>query len=94
MWRYQIKYTDSIAKVDRQEGGCPIDCSLKTRDGHYQRPSEQYVQPLLESMKYVARRTRIVAPARSTILRRVGLLAALSSAGRGPLILLVVGIPF
>ena len=29
-------------------------------------PSEQYAQPLLESMTYVARRQRIVAPARST----------------------------
>ena len=88
----QIEYTGFIAKVGRQEGGYPIDCRLKTRDRHYQRPSEQYAQPLLESMIYVARRTRIVAPARSTILRRVGLLAALSSAARGPLIF-VVGIP-
>ena len=47
---------------------------------NYQRPLEQCAQPLLESMIFVARRTRIVAPARSTILRRVGLLAALSSA--------------
>jgi hypothetical protein len=44
-------------------------------------------------MIYVVRRPRIVAQARSTILRRVGLLAALSSAARGPLILFVVGIP-
>jgi len=49
-----------------------------------QRPSEQYAQPLLESKIYLARRTRIEAPARSTILRRVGLLEALSSAARGP----------
>ena len=49
-----------------------------------QRPSGQYAQPLLESKIYVARRTRIEAPARSTILRRVGLLEALSSAARGP----------
>jgi len=48
-----------------------------------QRPSEQYAQPLLESKIYVARRTRIEAPASSTILRRVGLLEALSSAARG-----------
>jgi len=88
----QIEYTGSIAKVGRQEVGCPIDCRLKTRGGHYQRPSEQYAQPLLESMIYVARRTRIVAPARSTILRRVGLLAALSSAARGPLIFFVVSV--
>ena len=57
-----------------------------------QRLLEQYAQPLLESMIYVARRTRVIASARSTILRRVGLLAALSSAARGPLILFVVGI--
>ena len=80
----QKEYTGSIAKVGRQEEGCPIDCRLKTRDGHYQRPSEQYAQPLLESKIYVARRTRIEAPARSTILRRVGLLEALSSAARSP----------
>ena len=33
----QIEYTGSIAKVGRQERGCPIDCRLKTRDRHYQR---------------------------------------------------------
>jgi len=31
-----IEYTGSIAKVGRQEGGCPMDCRLKTKDGHYQ----------------------------------------------------------
>ena len=31
----KIEYTGSIAKVGRQEGGCPMDCRLKTRDGHY-----------------------------------------------------------
>ena len=55
-----------------------------------QRPSEQYAQPLLESKIYDARRTRIEAPARSTILRRVGLLEALSSIARSSLILFVV----
>jgi len=50
----------------------------KRRNNH--RPSEQYAQPLLESKIYVARRTHIEAPARSTVLRRVGLLEALSSA--------------
>ena len=55
-----------------------------------QRPSEQYAQPVLESKIYVARRTRIEAPARSTILRRVGLPEALSSAARSSLILFVV----
>ena len=39
-WKSQMMYTGSIAKVGRQEGGCPMDCRLKTRDGHYQRPSE------------------------------------------------------
>jgi len=53
-----------------------------------QRPSEQYAQPLLESKIYVARHTHIEAPARSTILRHVGLLEALSSAARSSLILL------
>ena len=33
----KIEYTGSIAKFGRQEGGCPIDCRLKTRDRHYQR---------------------------------------------------------
>jgi len=33
---HQIKHTGSIAKVGRQEGGCQMDCRLKTRDGHYQ----------------------------------------------------------
>ena len=31
----KIEYTGSIARVGRQEGGCPMDCRLKTRDGHY-----------------------------------------------------------
>jgi len=70
-----------------------MDYRLKTRDGHYQRPSEQYAQPLFESMIYVARRTRIVSPARNTILRRRGLLTALSSAARHPLMLFVIGVP-
>jgi len=32
----EIEYTGSIAKVGRQEEGCPMGCGLKTRDGHYQ----------------------------------------------------------
>jgi len=56
-------------------------------------PSEECAEPLLESMIYVARRPRIVAPACSTILLHIGLLAALFSAAWGPLILFVVGIP-
>jgi len=66
-----------------------MDCRLETRDETIKRPLEQCAQSLLESMIYVARCPRIVAPARSTILHRVGLLAALSSAARSPSILFV-----
>ena len=81
----EIEYTGSIAKVGRQTGKELLN-GLQTVDKrrNNQRPSEQYAQPLLESKIYFARRTHIEAPARSTVLRRVGLREALSSAAQSP----------
>jgi len=44
---------------------------METRNNSIRWPSDQGAQLLLESMTYVDRRPRIVAPACSTILRRV-----------------------
>jgi len=90
---YRIKYTGSIAKVGRQGKELSNRLGNIWETNTIEQPSEECSQPLLESMIYVATRPRIVAPARSTILRRVCLFAALSSATRGPLILFVIGIP-
>jgi len=91
----EIEYTGSKRRLADRERSCPMDWWMdkrRTRSHTIEWPSEQCTQPLLESMIYVARRPCLVAPARSTILRRVGLLTALSSAARGPLILFVVGV--
>jgi len=55
----------SMAKVGRQEGSCPMDCRLETRDETIEGPRSSVLS--LYSMIYVARRPRIVAPARSII---------------------------
>jgi len=60
-------------KLADREGVAPRTAEWTQKTDTIKWPSEQFAQHLLESMIYVAGRPRIVAPAHSTILRRVAL---------------------
>ena len=57
----------SLKRSLQTGGSCSKELGQREETETNDWPSEQYAQPLLESMIYVARRQRIVAPARSTI---------------------------
>jgi len=57
----------STAKLGRHREELPDGLQTGDKRRNYERPPEQCAQPLLESMIYVAKHPRIVAPARSTI---------------------------
>ena len=60
----------SMAKHGPQRWGCTKDRRTGTRHRHYQTT----LRAMCSAFTYVARRPRIVAPARSTILRRARVL--------------------
>ena len=63
----QIESMCSLQRSLQTGGSCSKELGQREETETNDWPSEQYAQPLLESMIYVARRQHIVAPARSTI---------------------------